>query len=86
MKNYNPSETFTSPNGMIYQENPRSTMVLRELYEWFNHDNGSIVLDESSHKWWIEKTWTGAKYPNQKLHKKISQMMKKYYSATYLYI
>ena len=34
---------------------------------------------------WIEKTWSQADFPNQKVFAKIKQLMKKHYHVEYLY-
>ena len=76
---------FSSPNAMLFDENPRDTQILEDVYQWFNHDNGEIVISDHGWTFWIEKTWSGADYANQKVFAKIKQLMKKHYNCEYLY-
>ena len=78
---------FTNPNTMLFSENPRNTKILQSVYQWFNLDNGSIILDNDTNPkvFWIEKTWSQADFPSQKVFAKIKQLMKKHYHVEYLY-
>lgn len=74
---------YTTPNTMIYRENPRNTKILQDVYDWYDEDNGSIIIDWNV--WYIEKSWGGAKYPSERIKKKMRQLMKKHFSCVYLY-
>ena len=48
-----------------------------EVYNWINHDNGEIIVSNTG-KFWIEKSYSGAGYPNSKAFESIKRFCKKY--------
>lgn len=53
-----------------------------KLYDWFDRDNGSLILCDKT--WWLERI-SYADTMSDAVHKQLERLMLKYYNATWLY-
>ena len=53
-----------------------------KLYDWFNGDNGEVILDD--HTWWLETLMYGETMPDD-VHDELEKLMLKKYNAKWLY-